>query len=204
MFKYYLLFIIYMENYNDIDKTINIQTFEANPHIFDNNLSYINLIHKRFNDRKYFHIIWNLLHLISVNYPVDPTEIQKQTFIEFIKNLKKFSCVSCGKHYTPNENELNNAILSKQNLIQFFIDYHYTINTSIRHFDVRNVYDVNIIIQKYTDNDYKSFFKNIYDIDVEQIITDNNLNLLYDKLPEIRRKINEQKNMDICFTHKIN
>jgi len=70
-----------------LDKTINIQTFESMPNLFNENTIFKYNINRTFNDRKYFHIIWNLLHLISVEYPCVPTEQQKQNLIEFINNF---------------------------------------------------------------------------------------------------------------------
>lgn len=169
---------------------------------------FFNSIKRFFNDRKYFHIIWNLLHLISTEYPNIPTDHQKQNAIEFIKNLNKFSCSSCGsKHYIPTENEINNAILSKNNFIQFFIDYHKNINETTRRININiinNIYTVDIIIQKYKDNDYNTYFKNIYDVDVEKLIIDGNLNLLYDKLIAIKKIIRVQENIEITISHKLN
>jgi hypothetical protein len=190
-----------------LDEIINIQTFVSMPNIFDEQ-SYSNTINRCFNDRKYFHIIWNLLHLISVEYPNIPTDHQKQKSIEFITNLKKFSCSSCGtKKYIPTENEINNAILSKNNFIQFLIDYHKNTNEKNRRFNINinnNIYTVDTIIQKYKDNDYTTYFKNIYDIDVEKLIIDGNLNLLYDKLIDIKNNIRAQKNIEITISHKLN
>lgn len=191
-----------------IDKTINIQTFESIPNLFDENKNFEYIINRNFNDRKYFHIIWNLLHLISVEYPNFPTEQQKQNLIEFIRNFKKFSCISCRKqHYVSNEQEINNAILSKNNFIQFLIDYHKNTNSTIRRYNVNNIifdYTVDFIIKKYKDNDYKNYFKTTYDVDVEQLIMDANLNIIYDKLINIKKNIKAEKNIEITFSHKLN
>ena len=190
-----------------INKTINIQTFESIPNLFDENKNSEYIINRNFNDRKYFHIIWNLLHLISVEYPSVPTEQQKQHLIEFIKNFKQFSCVSCRKHYIPNENEINNAILSKNNFIQFLIDYHKNTNSTIRRYNVNNIdfdYTVDFVIKKYKDNNYKNYFKTTHDIDVEQLIIHDNLNVIYDKLINIKKNIRAEKNIEISFSHKLN
>jgi hypothetical protein len=192
-----------------IDKIINIQTFDSLPDLFDNNRLYSHGQNKYFNDRKYFHVIWNLLHLLSVEYPDIPTEQQKLSLVDFIKNFKKFSCGSCSKRKVSNENEneINIAILSKHNFIQFLIDYHKNTNASIRRFDVNNNnidYTVDIIIQKYKDSDYKTYFKTIYDVDVEKLIIDANFNLLYDKLIHIKQIIRAQENIEIIFSHKLN
>lgn len=190
-----------------IDKIINIQTFESMPNLFNENKKFVYIINKNFNDRKYFHIIWNLLHLISVEYPIVPTEQLKLNLIEFIQNLKKLSCVSCRKHYVPNENEINNAILSKTNFIQFLIDYHKNTNLTIRRYDVNNIefdYTVDFIIQKYKDNDYNNYFKTTYDIDVEQLIADANLDLIYDKLTDIKKNTRYQQNIEMTFSYILN
>jgi hypothetical protein len=65
-------------------------------------------------------------------------------------------------------------------------------------------YTVDIIIQKYKDSDYKTYFKTIYDVDVEKLIIDANFNLLYDKLIHIKQIIRAQENIEIIFSHKLN
>ena len=105
-----------------------------------------------------------------------------------------------------NHNLLFN-ILSKNNFIQFFIDYHKNINETTRRININiinNIYTVDIIIQKYKDNDYNTYFKNIYDVDVEKLIIDGNLNLLYDKLIDIKKIIRVQENIEITISHKLN
>jgi hypothetical protein len=87
------------------------------------------------------------------------------------------------------------------------IDYHKTTNEQNRRFNINinnNIYTVDTIIQKYKDNDYSTYFKNIYAIDVEKLIIDGNLNLLYDKLIDIKNNIRAQKNIEITISHKLN
>lgn len=195
---------------DSLDKMINNQTFDSMPTLFNNNKFFINSIKRSFNDRKYFHIIWNLLHFISTEYPNIPTDHQKQKSKEFITNLKKFSsgCTSCGNsHYIPTENEINMAVLSKNNFIQFLIDYHKNTNELIRRYNINinnNSYTVDMIIQKYKDNDYNTYFKNIYEVDVKTLIIDGNLSLLYDKLIDIKKIIRAQENIEINISHKLN
>lgn len=191
-----------------IDKIINNQSFESMPNLFNENNNSEYIINRNFNDRKYFHIIWNLLHLISVEYPCFPTEQQKQNLIKFINNFKKFSCLSCrAKHVVASDDEINNAILSKNNFIQFLIDYHDQINLTSRRYNVNNIvfnYTVDFIIQKYKDTEYKNYFKTTYDIDVEQLIKEANLDLIYDKLIDIKKKIRAQKNIEVTFSYILN
>lgn len=193
----------------DIDKIINEESFDSMLKLFSRNTSYENAINRNFNDRKYYHIIWNLLHLISAEYPDEPTDQQKINLTLFIQNLNKFSCVSCRAYnlHVPNENEINTAVLSKADFIDFLINYHTQINLTARRYDIKPntiVYTVDFIIQKYQDGEYKNYFKTIYDVDVELLIANSNLDLIYDKLIDIKKKIRTKKNIEMTFSHILN
>lgn len=193
---------------NHINKIINDETFNSFPDLFSANRQYIKHLNSTFNGRKYFYVIWNLLHLITTLYPDEPTEQQQNSMIEFIKKIPSFSCTSCGNTYHEklDENIIYKAIKCKNNLIQFMIDYHNTVNSTNRIINVKkdtNIYNVEIIIQKYYNNDYIIFFRNEYDIDIEYMINNNCLNLLYDKLEAIRSKIYDKVNIELIFNYKL-
>jgi hypothetical protein len=177
----------------DIYNLINLQSLDfIHNHIINNNFKM--LINKRFNENKYFNIIWNLLHLLTVEYPDAPSEKFKLTTVQFIKNINLFSCSACSNHLHFEENIIINAAQSKKLFIQFLIDYHNNVNI----FKKNNiVYTVDMIIEKYKNNDYKLFYKRLYDIDIEQIILNEDFNIIYEKLTDIKTVIYNEKNLEI-------
>lgn len=179
---------------NHINNIINTETFNSVSYLINN--TFINLMNRRFNEIKYFHIIWNLLHLISVEYPDFPSDELKQETIQFIKNFKLLSCNSCRKYDIPDENDIISAVETKEYFIQFLINYHSNINKSIHKCHLKT-YTIDTIIQKYMTNDYKTFFKSTYDIDIDYMISNYKLNILYDKLSDIKSHIYKQINIDV-------
>ena len=106
----------------------------------NNNLSikrgYNTVIINNFLKNKQFHITWHIFHSFSVMYPDNPTEeeqIKTKIFINKITTNLFLMCSSCSKNkdkFIENSN-VDFAVSSKTNLIQFFCDYHKTINTQI-------------------------------------------------------------------------
>jgi protein-arginine kinase activator protein McsA len=179
----------------EINNLINSQTVD---YICNNIINYnfkMN-INKMFNENKYFNIIWSLLHLLTVEYPDSPSEKFKQTTVEFIKNINLFSCSSCSNHFYPEENTIINAVQSKKLFIQFLIDYHNNINK----YKKNNIYTTDMINDKYKNNDYKLFYKMLYNIDVEEMILNEDFNSIYNKLPDIKTMIYNEKNFEINLT----
>jgi len=182
-------------NINPIDDLI---TKESLNYVSNNIIDYtfIRLINKRFNDNKYFNIIWNLLHLISVEYPDYPSYELKLSTINFIKKFKLLACASCVNHDILDENDIITSVESKNSFIQFLINYHSTINKRIKK-NNSNIFTIDTLIQKYKDNDYKTFFKLTYNIDIDYLITECKLDLIYDKLPDIKTQILTENHIDV-------
>jgi hypothetical protein len=158
--------------------------------------TFIKLINKRFNDTKYFNIIWNLLHLISVEYPDNPSDKLKQSTINFIKQIKQISCSTCANNDILVENDIITSVQSRHSFIQFLINYHSTINKRTKN-NTSNIFSVDSIIQKYKDYDYKSFFNSTYNIDIDYLIAECKLDVIYDKLPDIKTQILTQNHIDV-------
>lgn len=178
----------------NIDNLINTESLNSVSSLIDN--TFINLINKRFNDTKYFNIVWNLLHLISVEYPEYPSEKLKLSTINFIKQFKLLSCNSCSNYDIPNENDINTSVQSKQSFIQFLINYHFSLNKRIKKY-TSNIFTVDSIIQKYKDNDYKTFFKSTYELDIDYLINECKLDMIYEMLPNIKTHILRQTHINI-------
>ena len=74
---------------------------------------------------------WSFLHSITLAYPDNPTEIDKQIHIEFFNSLKNIlPCDKCKNHYSntletyPIENHLEN----KESLFRWLVDVHNRVN----------------------------------------------------------------------------
>ena len=180
----------------DINSFINSQSLDYISN-YTINYNFKMNINKRFNENKYFNIIWSLLHLLTVEYPDAPSEKFKQTTLEFIKKINLFSCSSCSNHFYPEENIIINAVQSKNLFIQFLIDYHNNIN---KYKSYNILYTTDMIIDKYKNDDYKLFYKTLYNIDVEEMILNEDFNSIYEKLKDIKTTIYNEKNLEINLT----
>ena len=50
--------------------------------------------------------MWFILHIITFNYPENPTPFDKQSYRDFFNNIKHvIPCEQCRKHYTKNIQE---------------------------------------------------------------------------------------------------
>lgn len=77
---------------------------------------------------------WTLLHAITLDYPNNPTNEDKQNMLNFIISLGKvLPCAKCRLNFRdhllkyPLDNE---ALSSKNNLVNWMIDIHNCVNES--------------------------------------------------------------------------
>jgi hypothetical protein len=121
------------------------------------------------------HTAWHIFHSFSILYPDEPTEKEKvmtKNFINKIATNLGIICSSCsGNKDTFIANyDIDLAVGSKTNLIQFFCDYHKYVNTTLRpqkHFSYEtDIYTIEFIIDRYTKNDYISFIDTTYNINL--------------------------------------
>jgi hypothetical protein len=77
---------------------------------------------------------WQFLHYVSLGYPVNPTEEDKNNYRNFFISIKNIlPCLLCSKHYEENyaRMPLTNDILSnKELLVRWVIDIHNVVNES--------------------------------------------------------------------------
>jgi hypothetical protein len=75
---------------------------------------------------------WKFLHYVSLGYPTNPTQEQKEKYKAFFELLKyTLPCHLCRIHYEENYNKspLNNDILSdREKFIKWVIDLHNIVN----------------------------------------------------------------------------
>jgi hypothetical protein len=160
------------------------------------------LVISRFLHKKLFHVLWHILHSFSVLYPETPNQEQRQLTKDFILNIKanlKITCTSCSNNVKDDFIENNNldlAVSSKNTLIQFFCDYHVKINSEYRHqinkYD-SSMYNIDYIINKYSQNDYVSLIENIYDINLFKLFETNQLNSFFVKFENVKKQIYSEK-----------
>ena len=72
---------------------------------------------------------WIFLHSISYSYPIEPTEIHKQQYYNFLDNLKYvLPCEMCRKHYTTYFSENKPKLNSRDEFVEWLIDLHNDVN----------------------------------------------------------------------------
>lgn len=165
-------------------------------------------VQAHYSIKKLYHLLWHIFHSFSILYPEVPNEKQQEQVKDFIINIKynlKFICSSCSiskDNFIENYN-LNHAVSSRDNLIQFFCDYHISINTNIRrqyNKYVSTIYNKEFIIDRYKTNDYISLIENKYNINLYKLFQTNELNTFFTKFNNIKDNIlSETINYKIIF-----
>jgi hypothetical protein len=180
----------------------------------NNNISMKNciksLVLNNFIETKRKHLLWHILHSFSVMYPENPTEDEKimtKNFIMSIKTNIKIGCSSCGNKDTFAENsDIDTVVNSKINLIQFFCNYHKTVNTKYRQtiqpYNL-DIYTTDFIIDRYTNNDYISFIETKYTVNLYKLFQNHTMDNFFSNFDiNITKKItseNDKYDFDINF-----
>jgi hypothetical protein len=76
-------------------------------------------------------IFWNAMHIVSLGYPVTPTDADKDAARSFFKSLTVvLPCPVCREHYKKHlsETSLDEAVQSKGQLIHWVWDLHNRVN----------------------------------------------------------------------------
>ena len=132
----------------------------------------------KFLQKKIYHLLWHIFHSFSVMYPENPTEEEKlrtKNFINKITTHLSIICSSCSKNkdtFIPNY-DIDLAVSSKTNIIQFFCDYHKEVNIKYRQPIVvtntnyeADLFTTDFIIERYTKNDYISLIETTYNLNL--------------------------------------
>ena len=96
---------------------------------------------------------WTFLHTITLNYPNNPSEDDKQNHKDFFHNLKNFiPCPNCKEHYNINLQKypIDVNLESKEKLVKWLINIHNEVNIK----NNKKVYSYDEVIKLY-DNMYK-------------------------------------------------
>ena len=132
----------------------------------------------KFLQKKIYHLLWHIFHSFSVMYPDEPTEEEKsrtKNFINKITTHLSIICSSCSRNKDTfiEKYDIDLAVSSKTNIIQFFCDYHKEVNIKYRppliatnaKYDA-DLFTTDFIIERYTKNDYISLIETTYNLNL--------------------------------------
>ena len=145
----------------------------------------------KFLQKKIHHLLWHIFHSFSVMYPENPTEEEKlrtKNFINKITTHLSIICSSCsGNKDTFIQNyDIDLAVSSKTNIIQFFCDYHKEVNIKYRppivttnaKYDA-DLFTTDFIIERYTKNDYISLIETTYNLNLYKNFQLNSMDIFF-------------------------
>lgn len=93
---------------------------------------------------------WDVIHIITIAYPENPTEQDKEDVKKFFELLKSLlPCGNCASHYQQNLKKfpLTDDILSnKERLVKWAVDLHNEVNLETG----KKVFDINKLYSNYT------------------------------------------------------
>ena len=145
----------------------------------------------KFLQKKIYHLLWHIFHSFSVMYPDEPTEEEKsrtKNFINKITTHLSIICSSCGGNkdtFIQNYN-IDLAVSSKTNIIQFFSNYHKEVNIKYRppivttnaKYDA-DLFTTDFIIERYTKNDYISLIETTYNLNLYKNFQLNSMDIFF-------------------------
>ncbi len=132
----------------------------------------------KFLQKKTYHLLWHILHSFSVMYPENPSEEEQSRTKNFIQKMTtnlSIICSSCSRNkdtFIANY-DIDLAVSSKTNIIQFFCDYHKEVNMKNRPAIITtntnyeaHLFTTDFIIERYTKNDYISLIESTYNLNL--------------------------------------
>ena len=76
--------------------------------------------------------LWSTLHIMTFNYPQNPTDYEKQQYYQFFQALQYvLPCDSCRKHYGKGINEtypIQPALKNRDTLTRWLVMFHNVVN----------------------------------------------------------------------------
>lgn len=73
--------------------------------------------------------LWEFLHCLTFDYPLQPTEEDKQHYREFFQSLQYvLPCIYCRRNYVRNMNEIPIRLDNRNELVFWLIDLHNEVN----------------------------------------------------------------------------
>ena len=155
----------------------------------------------KFLQKKIHHLLWHIFHSFSVMYPENPTEEEKlrtKNFINKITTHLSIICSSCSKNkdtFIANY-DIDLAVSSKTNIIQFFCDYHKEVNIKYRppivttnaKYDA-DLFTTDFIIERYTKNDYISLIETTYNLNLYKNFQFNSMDSFFQLFQSCAKEI---------------
>jgi hypothetical protein len=92
---------------------------------------------------------WYFLHSVTMNYPKNPSDKDKQIYFNFFKSLENvLPCEKCAYHYSQNLEKLplEPALESRDTLVRWLINVHNEVNKETG----KREYTYDEVIQEYT------------------------------------------------------
>lgn len=114
--------------------------------------------------------MWFILHIITFNYPDEPTIFIKESYRDFFISLKNvIPCDHCSKHYAKHIQNypITPHLDNKKKLIEWLIYIHNKVNISLG----KRTYTINEVLDTYEKIDPISPFA-IQSLDVKNKITE--------------------------------
>lgn len=77
---------------------------------------------------------WIFLHSVTMNYPKNPTQQDKQKYRDFFKSMERvLPCEKCAYHYSKHIDEfpIDPALESRDTLVRWLIQIHNEVNISL-------------------------------------------------------------------------
>ena len=75
---------------------------------------------------------WKFIHYVTLGYPENPTQEQKENYKYFLSNFGKvLPCHICSTHFSENLEKMpldDNALASRTNLVKWGINIHNVVN----------------------------------------------------------------------------
>ena len=132
----------------------------------------------KFLQKKIHHLLWHIFHSFSVMYPENPSEEERTRTKNFINKITTHLSIICSSCSANKDNFIQNydidlAVSSKTNIIQFFSNYHKEVNIKYRppivttnaKYDA-DLFTTDFIIERYTKNDYISLIETTYNLNL--------------------------------------
>lgn len=78
--------------------------------------------------------LWYVLHIITLTYPIEPTEYDKRMYHDFFTNLKEvLPCDICKKHYSKfiSQYPITPHLSKREHLVKWLIQIHNFVNLEL-------------------------------------------------------------------------
>ena len=86
---------------------------------------------------------WNLLHTLSLTYPLKPTQLDREDYLAFLKGFGRvIPCEICKVHFSRNMQENYPLLEDREDFFKWMVDLHNEINgrTGKRSFTYQEVH----------------------------------------------------------------